>query len=199
MNIKTELVYKNLRGIARAVEQGNLDAALLTYEQTKNLDPFLLETFIAIYERRLLSLKHSFIYVNNMHVQRLLKGRPENILVLLPFCLQSTLCKHRIIWNIENCKECGLCPVGHIKGLSEDYDFTIKMAERGVMAKDILKAENPELTIAVACADELFEGIVRCRNKLVYGIQNCIQEQYCINTLADSGEVSAALKKFTNF
>lgn len=193
MKIQTERIYKYLNRVHKEYAAGRIDEAVGWYRELKAVRSFHLEMFIAVYERRLLDRKKSFLAVNNHLVQADRSIPRKNILVLLPFCLQSTLCKNRVIWNLGNCKECGLCPVGSIKHLAEERQFTIRMAERGVMARDILYECKPDLTIAIACHDELFEGIVRARRFPVFGIPNIIQSHYCINTDVQLDQVARAI------
>ena len=58
-------------------------------------------------------IKNSYIQVSNQLVELEKKQvAPENILILAPHCLQRVECNHKISANVNNCKQCGLCPVG---------------------------------------------------------------------------------------
>lgn len=179
-------IYRELKELQKRVLKGQIKDAYRQYEAIKHVHTLYHELFMAFYARKLVPLKKAFVEVNNAYVLDFVaQNPPKKTLILLPFCLQSTECGQRIIWDIDNCIECKKCPVGNIKGLAHKHNVTIRVAERGLIAKDIISTERPDLTIAIACDDELYEGIIRAKNDKVLGLENRINKDYCINTSFD--------------
>lgn len=189
-------IYRGLKELQNQALQGNLQDAFKRYKAIKNIHTLYHELFMAFYARKLIPLKQAFVEVNNAYVLDFVKNNPpQKTLILLPFCLQSTSCGERIIWDIDNCIECKKCAVGSIKSLAHKHDVTIRVAERGLIAKDIIKTERPNLTIAIACDDELYEGIIRAKDDRILGLENRINKDFCINTSFDVENLVQLLDK----
>ena len=74
-------------------------------------------------------VRSSFIKVNNELVDRAnATYTPEQMLLLLPHCLQRSKCVYRLTYDVTNCKRCGKCPIGGLLGLSDKYGVSMAIA-----------------------------------------------------------------------
>ena len=68
-------------------------------------------------------LEESFLNFNNEIVLSSAKDvSHDNILILLPHCLQKSDCKLRITNDIESCESCGECDIASLKELAKGYN-----------------------------------------------------------------------------
>jgi hypothetical protein len=70
------------------------------------------------------------------------------------------------------------------------------VAIRGAFAPKLIREVDPDLTIAVACEDELLLGIFRVPDKACYAILNERPEGPCVNTGVDLERVEGAFRLF---
>jgi hypothetical protein len=174
-----------------------LEAATVLYDALLAANPLSVERFCLGCERKLLEEKWLFIWFNNRLVEQHFSGqKPRSGLVLLPFCLQHTACPHRIVWDLDNCERCGRCAIGPTLDLADRAGLAVKVAVRGVFGPEFVRQLKPDLTIAVACEDELFKGIVRAAGFRCYGIIGEQPEGYCRNTTVAADKLAAALDLF---
>jgi len=142
-------------------------------------------------------VRASFIKVNNELVSaEHKKYAPEDILMLMPHCLQNSSCKIRLTYNIYNCKRCGRCPISGLLELSERYGVKLAIATGGTIARRIVVQARPKFIIAVACERDLASGIQDTYPIPVYGILNQRPSGPCINTLVPLDHVKWVLDKF---
>ncbi len=174
-----------------------LQAARAPFERLMSADAMAVERFCLSHERGLLEKKWLFVWFNNRLVERHFRDRrPQSGLILLRFCLQHTSCPHRIVWELTNCKRCGKCAIGPTLDLAERAGLPVKVAVRGVFGPEFIREVRPELTIAVACEDELFKGILRAAGFRCFGVIGAQPEGYCRNTTVAADALSAALDLF---
>ncbi|MGD9610916.1 MAG: DUF116 domain-containing protein [Desulfovibrionaceae bacterium] len=142
-------------------------------------------------------VRSSFIKVNNEMVTTT-AGRypPDKLLVLLPHCLQSSRCAHRLTYDIRNCKRCGKCPVDGLIALSEHYGVHIAIATGGTIARRIVVQQRPKLILAVACERDLSSGIQDTYPIPVYGVLNERPNGPCLDTLVSLPRLERALRHF---
>ena len=142
-------------------------------------------------------VRASFIKVNNEMVATG-GGRfdPDKVLVLLPHCLQSSRCAHRLTYDINNCKRCGLCPVDGLLTLSETYGVHIAIATGGTIARRIVVQKRPRLIVAVACERDLSSGIQDTYPIPVYGVLNERPNGPCLDTQVALPHLESALRFF---
>ena len=142
-------------------------------------------------------VRASFIKVNNEMVAAE-AGRYDSgqMLVLLPHCLQSSRCKHRLTYDINNCKRCGECPVDGLLALSEAYGVHIAIATGGTIARRIVVQKRPKLIVAVACERDLASGIQDTYPIPVYGVLNERPNGPCLDTRVTLPHLEAALRFF---
>lgn len=142
-------------------------------------------------------VERSFVSVNNYLVRLAARScQPNELLVLLPHCLQDTECSHKITVRLNNCQRCGRCPVGPLLDLHDEIGFFISVATGGSQARRIVKDRRPKAIIAVACERELTSGIQDVGSIPVLGILNQRPEGPCRNTRVDPLAVRQVLEHF---
>lgn len=142
-------------------------------------------------------VRASFIRVNNEIV--LAEGRrydPEEILLLMPHCLQNSACKHRLTYDVTNCRRCGECPIAGLLELSSRYGIKLAIATGGTIARRIVVQNRPKLILAVACERDLAAGIQDTYPLPVFGILNERPHGPCLDTFVDVMEVGATIERF---
>ena len=128
-------------------------------------------------------VRDSFVHVNNTFVKVLRKKfSPQEVLILLPHCLQNTECPYRITVDINNCRDCGKCNIQELKNLAEKTGVNIAIATGGTLARRIIIKNRPRFIIAVACQRDLVDGLNDVFPIPVYGVLNERPEGPCINT-----------------
>lgn len=142
-------------------------------------------------------VRNSFIKVNNELVLGEGKSyQPQEILLLLPHCLQSSACAMRLTYDIHNCKRCGQCPVAGLLALSEAYGVHMAIATGGTIARRIVVQKRPKLILAVACERDLSSGIQDTYPLPVFGILNERPQGPCLDTLVPLEQLERALRHF---
>jgi hypothetical protein len=142
-------------------------------------------------------VRASFIKVNNeMVTAEALRHPPDRLLVLLPHCLQSSRCAHRLTYDIKNCQRCGKCPVDGLIALSEHYGVPIAIATGGTIARRIVVQQRPKLILAVACERDLSSGIQDTYPIPVYGVLNERPNGPCLDTRVALPHLELALRHF---
>jgi len=169
---------------------------LETIGQTANelLFPLALFTgrLVGISKDRILQ---SYIAVNNYLVHsKYLRLQGEQIMILLPHCLQDSECPHKITMDVNNCKGCGKCDIASLKEMAEKYNAVIKVATGGTLARKFVLDSRPRGVVAVACERDLSLGIHDMGGLPVIGVLNCRPNGPCFNTTVNLDEVEAALQ-----
>lgn len=142
-------------------------------------------------------VRRSFIKVNNeLTLGRKEKFTPNEILVLLPHCIQNASCPLRLSYNPESCKRCGKCPVGDLLVLKEKYGVHLAVATGGSIARRLVVDLKPRMIIAVACERDLTSGIQDTYPLPVFGILNSRPDGPCRNTQVAISLVEEALVFF---
>lgn len=144
-------------------------------------------------------VRNSFVNVNNQMV--LAEGKkyqPDEMLLLMPHCLQSSLCTRRLTYNINNCKRCGKCPIAGLLHLHDRYGVHLAIATGGTIARRIVVQKRPKLIIAVACERDLASGIQDTYPLPVYGVLNERPHGPCLDTTVPLDTVEAAIRIFLN-
>ncbi len=170
--------------------------SLETIGQTANelLFPLALFTgrLVGISKDRILQ---SYIAVNNYLVHsKYLRLQGEQIMILLPHCLQDSECPHKITMDVNNCKGCGKCDIASLKEMAEKYNAVIKVATGGTLARKFVLDSRPRGVVAVACERDLSLGIHDMGGLPVIGVLNCRPNGPCFNTTVNLDEVEAALQ-----
>lgn len=139
-------------------------------------------------------VRRSFIKVNNEFVcANRRRMRPEQLLVLLPHCLQARSCPRRLGRDLANCANCGQCQIGAIRELASRYGFRLAIATGGTVARRIVAELKPLRIIAVACERDLTAGIQDTYPLPVFGVLNDRPDGPCVNTRASLETLEAAI------
>ena len=145
-------------------------------------------------------VRRSFIAVNNELVMAEARRiKPEKLLVLLPHCLQNHECGVRIIWDIKNCKRCGKCKIKYLLELAEKYNVPMSVATGGTLARKVVKENNPDAIVAVACERDLTSGIQDTYPIPVFGILNKRPNGPCYDTDVDLDMVKKGIEFFLGY
>lgn len=144
------------------------------------------------------SLKYKKMYIlinNNFTVKHIKKYSSEDILILMPHCLQNSECIYNITNNIENCKECGKCDINDLKLIFKDKKIKLSVATGGTAARNAIIKLRPRFIIGSACERDLFSGLYEIRKIPVYGIINDRPNGPCRDTKINIKELKEVLMK----
>lgn len=157
----------------------------------------LLIGVVKLFKRDKDSIRRVHADINNLLVKSNTKKTDrDNILILLPHCLQNDKCDIKITNNIENCKACGKCDIGDILKLKQKYGINIVVATGGTLAREWIKKTRPSFIIAVACERDLSSGINDVKHIPVMGVLNDRPNGPCFNTKIDIEKIDEAIKLF---
>jgi hypothetical protein len=132
------------------------------------------------------AIRKFYININNILMESSgAKFRPQEVLLVLPHCLQNFKCGIKITADIRNCKDCGLCTVGDIKRMAQDMGIKALIVTGGTAARNIISQEKPKIVIAVACERDLISGIFDVKNLCVIGVTNERPNGPCKDTFVD--------------
>lgn len=137
-------------------------------------------------------LNNSYIYSNEYNFNS------EDILILIPHCIQKNSCKLKVTNKIENCAKCGLCNVSDLVKLKEKTGMNVFIATGGTLARKIIIDNKPKAVIAVACERDLTSGIQDMKHIPVLGVFNKRPNGPCVDTLIDIHEIENAINFLTN-
>lgn len=144
------------------------------------------------------ALDRVVIGLNNLTVKgRRTRVRAEQILVLMPSCLQAADCKQNVVGDLANCKRCEACKIGPLLNVCDRYGVEAAIAKGGRVAAELARQPHIKAVIAVACEKELKSGIVVCLPKPVVAVTNKRPNGPCNETDVDVGEVERAIKWLT--
>ena len=142
-------------------------------------------------------IRTSFVKVNNELVLGSAgRYKPEEMLMLMPHCLQNSKCKRRLTYSIYNCKRCGKCPISELIAMSERYSVHLAIATGGTIARRIVVQCRPKLIVAVACERDMASGIQDTYPLPVYGVLNIRPHGPCLDTLVSMKDVEQAIRRF---
>jgi len=155
------------------------------------------ELIYGIFGKKLVNMQESFVHLNNTSV--LLRVKPtksEDILILLPHCLQGEDCIHRITKSIELCQKCGKCLFSRIRSMVENK-YKASVVPGGSIAREVVIQVKPKLVIAVACERDMTSGILDTLPLPVYGVLIDKPFGYCKKTVLNLNKLLEALFLFT--
>ncbi len=140
-------------------------------------------------------IDRSFIELSNhLVVQKQIKVPADRILLLLPHCLQKDSCPHKITRDINNCRQCGACPIGGLLGICKKYGTHMAVVPGGTLARLVVKSIRPKVILAVACERDLTSGIQDVFPLPVFGVLNSRPCGPCCNTEVDLEKVEEAVR-----
>lgn len=135
-------------------------------------------------------LNNDYIYSNRYNI------KSEDILILIPHCIQKSECKLKITTDVKNCKSCGLCNVADLLKLQNKYNVNVFIATGGTLARKKIKEFRPKAVVAVACERDLTAGVQDIKQIPVLGVFNKRPNGPCVDTKIDAEEVENAIKFF---
>lgn len=139
----------------------------------------------------------SFISVNNELVQAEAgRYKSDDILLLMPHCLQNSECDKRLTYDIKNCIRCGKCPIAGLLDLHDKYGVNLAIATGGTIARRIVVQMRPKMIIAVACHRDLSSGIQDTYPLPVFGVLNERPHGPCLDTTVAHYLLEEALQRF---
>ncbi len=144
------------------------------------------------------AVRGSFVEVNNEMVDTEGTQASEEILVLLPRCLQWAECPHKVSQDVTQCDRCGNCSIDDILTLCQPFDVDIYVSTGGTQARRIVEETRPNAIVAVACERELTEGIRDVRGVPVFGVINLQPNGPCFNTSVDVNSIVTAIKQLSS-
>lgn len=143
------------------------------------------------------AVRRSFIKVNNeLVLSSGLRCEPSRLLVLLPHCIQSSRCTHRLTYHIDNCARCGVCPIRDVLNLRDAYGVQVAIATGGTIARRIVVQARPKVIVAVACERDLSSGIQDTHPLPVFGVINERPNGPCLDTFVSIRRLEAAIRTF---
>ena len=141
-------------------------------------------------------VQNSFIQISNQLINpEEISVAPEDVLILMPHCIQLADCSHRVTSDIDNCQRCGGCQVDDIIGLQKKYGVHLAFATGGTLARKIIKETRPKAIIAVACERDLSSGIQDVYPLPVIGVVNLRPNGPCYNTKVELDKLEEAVKR----
>ena len=140
--------------------------------------------------RRLVKFWNFLTKVRSPHCE------PENLLLLLPVCMQRGACPQNVVEDINECKLCGQCPIKDMVELSRKYGTQCAIATGGRLAVKLAGQDNVKGIVAIACEKELQEGLKAVFPKPALGVINIRPHGPCKDTQVDVDEVEKAIRKF---
>lgn len=144
-------------------------------------------------------IRKIFIKINNAYIySKKYNFDSENLIILIPHCIQNHNCKLKVTNDINNCKKCGMCKINELLELKEKYNTQIFIATGGTLARKIIIDNKPKAVIAVACERDLTSGVKDVKGIPVLGVFNSRPNGPCVDTNINIKEVEKAINFFTN-
>lgn len=144
-------------------------------------------------------VRSSFIKVNNeLVVSRGRTYAPEEILLLMPHCLQNTDCGIKLTYDVRKCARCGKCPIDGLIAVSDKYGIDLAIATGGTIARSIVVRKRPRLILAVACERDLASGIQDIYPLPAFGVLNTRPFGPCFNTQVSLESLEEAIRAFVH-
>ena len=143
-------------------------------------------------------IQRIYIHIHNRVTCATLKKdfKPEEILVLLPHCLQLETCVCKITLDINECLGCGHCVIAGMKEFAAE-GIRVKVVPGGTIARKIIKQYQPRFILAVACENDLSQGLMGISKCPVIGVVNKRPHGPCRETTCSVPKIAAILKKIT--
>jgi len=140
-------------------------------------------------------IRSSFVEVNNQLVRaRRIKTKAEQILVLVPHCLQWTGCPHKITVDVDNCRRCGTCCINALLDLRDRFGVKMGVATGGTLARKYVEEYRPKAIVAIACERDLSSGIQDVGRLPVLGVTNERPHGPCRDTCISIDRVEEAIR-----
>lgn len=143
-------------------------------------------------------IRKIFIKINNAYIySKKYNLNSEDLIILIPHCIQNHNCKLKVTNDIDNCKKCGMCKINELLQLKGKYNVKVFVATGGTLARKIIIDNKPRAVIAVACERDLTSGVKDVKGISVLGVFNSRPYGPCIDTNINIKEIEKAIDFFT--
>jgi len=132
-------------------------------------------------------------FMNALTRLRRTRCKPEELLILLPSCLQRSECKQKVTNDVRECLRCGRCKMKDILELADRHGVRCAVATGGRLALKLARDEGVKAVLAIACEKELQEGMLAMFPKPALGVINLRPHGPCTDTDVDLADVEEAL------
>lgn len=140
-------------------------------------------------------LSRILVQLNNLLTRlRRVRVRPENLLLLVPRCLQRSGCPEPLGETIDDCNACGQCNVTELLQIRDEFGVLCSVAAGGREALAYVRNPRVKAIVAVACEKELAQGILAVFPRPVLGVLNIQTNGPCRNTRLDPDRVRTAIR-----
>jgi hypothetical protein len=140
-------------------------------------------------------LSKGIVKLNNALLRlRSPKVRPEEVLILIPSCLQASECDRRVRADVGECRRCGRCGVGEVLNIADELGVGAACATGGRLALSLVRSDAVKAVIAVACEKELRAGIIGAFPKPVIAVANIRPNGPCKDTRVNADAVRKAVE-----
>lgn len=138
----------------------------------------------------------NFVLWMNDRLNRLrtLRAPAENVLLLVPHCLQRSQCENNIVHDLDHCQRCGKCDIAEIIRMRDELGIQCNLAGGGEEALAAVRHASVRLVVAVACERELVAGITAAFPKPVLAVPNVRPHGPCRDTEVDNARLRAVLE-----
>ena len=137
----------------------------------------------------------SFCAWNNHRVRESFGQRKaRRALILLPHCIQLARCKADVLTDLSACYECGHCSVGDLLPMQLERGWDSRITNRSHKAVREAKAFQPDLVVAVSCADRLLKGLMKVPELPTYAIALRLPHGMCVDTTFEVPHLFAAME-----
>lgn len=141
-------------------------------------------------------MRKLIIRLNNWVTRRRrVRVAPENLLLLIPHCLQRSACPRNVAHDVNQCARCGQCAIAEILSLRDRLGVKCSLASGGRQAVTCAHDPSIRMIVAVACEKELVDGIVASFPKPVLAVPNLRPHGPCKDTRVDVAALEAALRE----
>jgi len=135
-------------------------------------------------------------FLNLLTRLRRSRCRPQQLLLLLPSCLQNSECPQKVISDTANCRRCGRCRIKDLLELAEEHGCRCAVVKGGQLALEIAKDDGIDAIVAVACEKELRAGMWAVFPKPSVGVINLRPSGPCKDTDVEVSAVEQAIRRF---
>ena len=143
-------------------------------------------------------IRKIFIKINNAYIySNKYSFNSEDLIILIPHCIQNHNCKLKVTNDIDNCKKCGMCKINELLQLKEKYNTKIFIATGVTLERKVIIDNKTKAVIAVACERDLTSGVRDVKGIPVLGVFNLRPNGPCVDTNINIKEVEEAISFFT--
>jgi len=183
----------------RIIKNDNINSSTMNinFKIVNLIFPFMLKiaSIVGISKNE---IRKVYVNLNNKNIySKKYNLNSDDILILIPHCVQKNSCKLKVTTTIETCKRCGLCNIGDLAKLKEEKNVDIYVATGGTLARKIILEKKPKAVIAVACERDLTSGVQDVSKIPVLGVFNKRPNGPCVDTCVDVKEIKKAIDFFT--